>query len=74
MPRSVPEVVDVARERIRGDVVEALVKAHGETGGWLVLAAVEFEIQPPPTAAEKDEARATVLRGSSSPGIGSPCV
>ena len=47
---------------IRPEVVEALIAAHANTSEPLyALAAAELQFQPPPTAAEKDEARARVV-------------
>lgn len=49
-------------EMVRPEVVEALITAYGKDPAWAAVAAVTFELQPPPTDAEKGEARAVFLR------------
>jgi hypothetical protein len=50
-------------EKVRSEVVDALVAAHNAEEPWAHFAAVAFEFTPPATDAERDEAR-SIYRGS----------
>jgi hypothetical protein len=58
-------------EKVRGEVVDALVAAHSAEEPWAHFAAVAFEFTPPPTDAERDEAR-SIYRGRGADHLSDP--